>query len=201
MTTYAFPSDLPTPQRLRWELVSNTQTFVSPLTGAVQTLEIPGARWRFSAAFPPLTHEQSAVMQAFLLKLRGQANRFTVPYWPRLSPRGVGGGTPLIKGGSQTGSSIDIDGCPISTTGWLKAGDPVAFNGELRVVVSDVDSDGSGNATLVLDSPVRASPPDNDPVTISAPVGTFILTSPSAGWDIGLLMFGEFEISAVEFFT
>lgn len=201
MTTYAFPSTLPAPQRVRWELVNNTQTFTSPLTGSMQTLEIPGARWRFSATWGSFGAADAATMRAFLAKLRGQANRFTVSPWRYESPRGAGGGTPLVKGGSQTGNSLDIDGAPTTTTDWLVAGDYFAVNGELKLVIADVDTDGAGEATITFEPALRAAPPDNDPLTLTNPLATFVLTETVVGWDIAPGGRDTFTLAGVEFFV
>jgi hypothetical protein len=60
----------------RFGLVSNTQTFVSPLSGQAQSLERPGARWRADYKLPPMKRAQAAAWQSFLLQLRGGAGRF-----------------------------------------------------------------------------------------------------------------------------
>lgn len=60
----------------RFGLVSNTQTFRSPLSGQVQTLEQPGARWQAEYRLPPMKRAQMAAWQSFLVQLRGGAGRF-----------------------------------------------------------------------------------------------------------------------------
>lgn len=81
------------------------------------------------------------------------------------------GGTPLIKGASQKGSTLETDGWDTGVTGLLKAGDVFTIEGVFEinpqsyestgrlqhfVVQEDVDSDGSGNATI------KISPAIND---------------------------------------
>lgn len=89
------------PTTLEFGLVSNTQTFVSPLNGTVQTLEMPGARWRASFSFENLSDADAATLQAFLVTLRGQAGRFYLWNFARSTPRGAGtaapGTTNLLK--------------------------------------------------------------------------------------------------------
>lgn len=79
---------------------------------------------------------------------------------------GAHGGTPLIKGADQTGSSLLTDGWDTSVTGLLKEGDVIYIDAMLEinpqsyipngsrkmafVVTADVDSDGSGNATIPI---------------------------------------------------
>ena len=94
------------------------------------------------------------------------------------------GGTPLVNGASQnvtyaTAKDTDTqtlvtDGWTTSVTGLLKAGDVITIagvnsvnqrtredTGQLQqfVVTSDVDSDGSGNATLTIAPPIITSGP------------------------------------------
>lgn len=90
-----------------------------------------------------------------------------------LTTLGAGGGTPLVNGASQTGSSIITDGWPNSTL-VLKAGDVVQFAGVTLVydVTADVTSDGSGNATIPISPNIFSggSPAENAAVTITASV-------------------------------
>jgi hypothetical protein len=90
------------------------------------------------------------------------------PYWHVRN--GVGGGTPLVAGGGQSGSSIAIDGCTPSITNWLRAGDiltiagcPVIFDQQ-----TDVNSDSSGRVTLLVSPPIFVGqvPADNAVVNI-----------------------------------
>ena len=76
MTTFAFPSITPTTNT--FELVSNTRTFQSPLTNAVQTSSRKGSLWKASLQFNNLSGDDRQEMQAFLVKLNGQQHRFTL---------------------------------------------------------------------------------------------------------------------------
>lgn len=83
---------------------------------------------------------------------------------------GLGGGTPLVNGASQTGSSINIDGAAAGVTGWLKAGDIISIVGCPVVfdVSEDVTTSGGGTATIPINPPIFTgqSPADNAAVTI-----------------------------------
>ena len=195
MTTYSFPNI--TPSSTEWELINNTKTFRSPLTNAVQTATRKGSLWRVSMRFNNLDGDDRAVMQAFLVKLNGQEHRFTLAD-DSYTMRGSGGGTPLVNGGSQTGSAIVLDGATASVTNWLRAGDYLSFNGQLFMSTSDVNSDGSGNVTAYIAPPMRSSPADNLAVDISAPVtGTFMLAN-NPGWNNQPGIFSSFTLEAVE---
>lgn len=77
---------------------------------------------------------------------------------------------PLVKGASQSGSSLETDGWnnsvqvlnkgDIITVAGMNSVNPVSFrdNGALRTftVTADVTSDGSGNATIPIEPPINA---------------------------------------------
>ncbi len=114
-------------------------------------------------------------------------------------PHTVGalGGTPLVASGGQTGSSLLTDGWSNSVTGVLKEGDIITLaavngvnpiskvnQGRLRefTVTADVDSDGSGLATVPIYPPitttgarqtVSASPADNAVILIFGHASTY----------------------------
>lgn len=205
MTTLSFPSlSRPTPASVDWALVGNTQAFASPLSGAVQTLELPSPRWRFAMEFRNLLEPDAALLQAFLVQLRGRSGRFYMHNMARSAPRGVATGTPLVNGAAQTGNTLATDGWPPSTTGILKAGDFFGVNGELKMLVADASSNVSGQATLTFEPPLRASPADNAAITTSQPTATFMLDEDAMRWVThppvsgGLGVVSDFTLVATE---
>jgi hypothetical protein len=153
MTTYTFPSI--TPSSSTFELVTNTRTFQSPLTNAVQTVGRKGSLWKASLQFNNLTGDNRAIMQAFLTKLNGQEHRFLLPDHSYVK-RGIApdpADSLLVNGAGQTGSILIADGATLSQTGYLKAGDYIAFNNELHIVTADVDTTGIG--TFLYSLPAR----------------------------------------------
>ena len=197
MTTLTWPTFIrATPRALDWSLVANTQTFGSPLSGSVQTVEMPGAKWKASFQLENLTESDAATFQAFLVQLRGKAGRFALFNFARSEPRGTQRGSPLVKGASPTGTTLAIDGCTAAAT--LLAGDYFAVNGELKMVVADAAADGSGNMTLTFEPPLRASPADNAPLTLVQPTATFMLLSDESKWNTQPGRFSSFPIDAIE---
>lgn len=170
------------PRVLRWTLASNTMTFTSPLSGSVQSVEFPGARWRTSFVMENLTEADAALLQATLVQLRGQANRLLLHNFARPIPRGTATGTPLVKGASQTGTALDTDGWTAGITA-LKTGDYFGVNGELKMVIADAVADGSGNATLSFEPPLRSAPADNAVITVNKPLAIFMLANKESNWD------------------
>lgn len=195
MTTFTFPSI--TPSASTFELVSNTRTYRSPLTNAVQTVGRKGSLWRAALQFNNLTGADRAEMQAFVTKLNGQEHRFTL-HDHSYTLRGAGGGTLRVNGASQSGSSLVCDGATASVTNYLRAGDYVSFSNELHMVTADANSDGSGNLTLSLAPPIRKQPADDTIIDYTAPVnGVFMLASP-ASWNNQPGIFSSFTIEAIE---
>lgn len=195
MTTFTFPSITPTTST--FELVSNTRTYQSPLTNAVQTSSRKGSLWRASLQFSNLSGDARQEMQAFVVKLNGQQHRFTL-HDHSYTRRGTGGGSLVVNGGSQSGTSLVCDGATASVTNYLRAGDYISFNNELHMVVADTDSDSSGNVTISIAPPIRKTPSDNASVDYTAPVsGVFMLAGP-ASWDTQPGIYSSFNIEAVE---
>lgn len=158
----------------RFGLETNTQTFESPLTKTVQRVLLGGARWNATYSLPAMNRTQAAPWKAFFLRLEGGANTFNAFDPDGKTPRGIATGTPLVNGGSQTGSSLITDGWTAGIVA-LKAGDYFSVNGELKMVTSDVLANGSGQATIPFKPALRNSPADNAPITVQKPACTMIL--------------------------
>ncbi|MCG7984739.1 MAG: hypothetical protein JAY90_18555 [Candidatus Thiodiazotropha lotti] len=198
MTTYSFPTGI-IPKRATWKLSSNTQRFTSPLDGTVQTLTLPGARWSVDYPFY-LDNSNGRRLIGFLGKLSGQGNTFTIHDFSFEEPNGVGTGTPLVAGASQTGSTLDTDGWTVSQTGILLSGDYFEVNGELKIMTEDADSDAGGNATLTFQPPLRSSPPDSDPITVSKPTAIMMLDEDSYTYSVDQNKYYSINISCIEVF-
>jgi len=180
----------------------NTQTFTSPLSGVTQTKELTGAKWGASYNLSPMKQSSAKNIQAFLLKLRGGVNTFQAYDPDHKSPSGTANsspGTPKVAGGSQTGNTLDIDGCPTSETGWLLVGDYFTVNNEFKMITEDVDTNGSGEATLTFEPPLRNSPSDNADVEVSSPTCKMMLVDDNqSGWDSNQFGVYSFQINAIE---
>ena len=195
MTTYSFPSI--TPSSSTFELVTNTRTYRSPLTNAVQTVGRKGSLWRATLQFNNLTGADRAAMQAFVTKLNGQEHRFNL-HDHSFTRRGTGGGTLRVNGANQSGASLVCDGATASITNYLREGDYVSFGNELHLITADSNSDGSGNVTLSIAPPIRKSPADDTAIDYTSPVsGVFMLASP-ASWSNQPGVFSSFSIEAIE---
>lgn len=160
----------------RFGLETNTQTFTSPLTKATQRVLLGGARWNGNYSLPAMNRAQAAAWKAVFLQLEGMANTFNAYDPDCKAPRGSAGGTPLVNGANQTGSTLTIDGCTANIVGWLKAGDYFSVNGELKMLTQDATTNGSGQTTLNFKPALRNSPTDNAAIVTDRPTCTMILT-------------------------
>lgn len=200
MTTYTFDTDVGvTPSGQTWSLVTNTKTYVSPLTNAVQTATRKGSHWKTTATFNNLTGADRAKMQAFLSKLNGQENRIYFQDYS-YSRRGTApsGDTGLrVDGGSQTGTSVLLDGATASTSDYFRAGDRIAFDNCYHMVTADCDSNPSGHVTVPIAPALRGSPANNALVNFTTPLAVMIVTS-AANWDSRIGGLSSFTIEAIE---
>lgn len=183
MTIVAFPAI--TPNQTEMGLITNTKQFISPLSGYTQTSSRKGARWVLRLVFNNLQTDERGVLRGYLAFMEGQVHRVEVGDHSYTGARGALGGTPLVNGASQAGTSLVTDGWPNSTL-VLKAGDLISFtNGtykELKMITSDATSDGSGNCTLSIMPEIHTAPANNAVIVTASPVGTFMLASPAIRW-------------------
>lgn len=191
----------------RFILEGHTQTFRSPLSNAVQTLELAGSKWRANYELPPIQRVKAADWVAFLARLNGRVGRFYAGDPSAETARGTATGTPLVNGASQTGTSLITDGWTINITGILKAGDYIAWDTptswrELHLVVLDANSNASGQATLTIAPPIRESPAENATIIVSAPKCVMMLAADDgAGWDVNEALYYGVRFSAEEAFA
>ena len=174
MTTLNFPALSREPSRMEWRLISVTQLHVSPLNGAVQTQEMPAAHWAVSLTYAGLLPNDARLVDAWYAAMRGRAGRSYVWNFGQPTPRGVGGGTPVTNG-TASGASFSVRGGPLSTTGWLLAGDLVGINGTVVRLTADADTDSGGNATFSVFPPLRGTVADGGTITLVQPKITAML--------------------------
>lgn len=188
-----------TPDAEEWSLVYNTQVFTSTLTRATQTAELPGARWRVRLTFTNRIGRDARELGAFLTNLKGRLNRFTfTPSDAELY--GAPSGTGTVSGTVNEGASS------FSTTGWdpnitelFVAGDYFEVNGELKKVVTTVGSDGSGNATIEFQPPLRTALGGGNVIQYTDPEVTLRLTNDNgAGWQVSAPVIYGITIEAIE---
>lgn len=174
---------------------------VSPFSAEQQLYVHQGQYWEADIKLPPMARDDAEDVLGALLSLRGKEGSFLLPA-PNATPRGAGGGTPLVDGASQTGLTLAVKGGPLSTTNWLKAGDWIQLGSgsstRLHKVLVNADTDGAGKTTLDIWPRHRSSPADSAAVTISNCKGLFQLSSNSFEYEIGAAMIYGFALAARE---
>jgi len=163
----------------------------SPFTYQQQVVAHPGQRWAASISLPPMKRQDAEYWIAFLLSLKGQIGTFLLGDPNCVAAQGSASttpGTPRVNGGGQTGDTLIIDGLPINTTGYLLPGDYIqqgsGSTAYLYKVLTQVDSDASGNATLDLWPNLRVSPGNNGLLVVANTKGRFRLKDNVTQWGI-----------------
>lgn len=200
----SFPITLPTSPTSR-SIVIHKRSAVgmaaSPFTYQAQTYVWSGQVWLADIMLPPMPRAQAEPWVAALSSLNGREGSFLLGDTANKTARGVATGTPLVKGASQTGSDLVTDGWTNGVTGILKAGDWVQLGSgstaRLYKVLVDANSNGSGEATLTLWPKLRSSPADNAALTISSPMGRFMLAE-DIDWSIDTAKTYGLSFQAVE---
>ena len=172
----------PKPRSAQVNAVSNVGVSTSEFSFVTQKQVHSGQRFEITLEYPPMTSAEAGAWTAFLLKMNGQEGTVYVEDPDRQTAEGVATGTPLVNGASQTGNELVTDGWTISTTDILKAGDLIQIGDYMYLNLSDVNSDGSGNATLDIWPNLRSSPADNAAITVSNCKTLMRLASNSAQW-------------------
>ena len=189
------------PEASRINIKSVSPTFVSTSHSfKEQRRRRGGHRWLLEIEFPPMTRSEFAPVYAFAVKQRGQYETFT--YYPPTvsSPQGTATGTPVVNGAQSAGdNTIVTDGWSNSITA-LKAGDFLKFAGHDKVymVVEDATSDGSGNATLTIEPPLRSSVADDEGITVSDVPFTVRFADDIAEFDGGAPNIFSFNMGLIE---
>ena len=183
MAILSLPSGIK-PSSMEFGIEYNTHINTSPLSGSIQTVEIPGARWKASLTFNSLQPDDGREMAAFITSLRGSSGRFYITDYSHSSPRGTNlFSTVTVDGASQVGNTINTSGWTATQTGLLLPGDYIELEGsELKMVTAQVDSDGSGDATITFDPPIRTSPSDASTILTTGYRTVVLLDNDQINW-------------------
>lgn len=196
MTTYAFPSIAPNVMSIQIA-DPGTARYTAETSGAIQTVTRAAQVLILSMSFTNLTTSERGELIGFLAKLRGGRHRFSIHNYSEAN-RGNFSGIPVVKGANQVGNTVDVDGCSINVTNWIKAGDWFQLGDELKVCTDDAASDGSGEVTISFAPSIRTSPSDNSAIVAPQGKGIFILAEGGASYSNRPGIFSDFTIEAIE---
>ena len=166
-------------------------------SGKMFSTQVDGQRFKFSATYPPMSRSDFAPVLAFIMKQRSQKETFQISLPDLKNAKGNVSGSVLVKNAHTAGdTTITVD----AMTGTLKAGDLVKFAGDTKVymVVSDVTADGSNEATLTIEPPLRSAISDNASVTYDGVEFTVRLTNDLQQFSTDDLDTFRFEVDFIE---
>lgn len=189
-----YPIDWPhglRPRSIEWKAENSVVYTESPFSKKLKIYDFGGKRWRATVTLPVMELANARRWIAWFLSLNGIEGTFYLKPSLESAPTGSALGTPLVKGGSQTGQSLETDGWDANQSQALKAGDWIQVGSFLYRTLRDVAVDGSGNATIDIWPNLRSSPSDNAPVIIYDTKGLFRLEQiPSVVYNVQRLAEG-----------
>ncbi|QDP47970.1 MAG: putative distal tail protein [Prokaryotic dsDNA virus sp.] len=150
------------------------------LSGKKSSRLIGSQYFSFQVSMPPMTQEESQSIFAFLQKQKGGFENFTIQHPTDNLGSNRTQTDILVNGAHSSGdASIVLDGFDASTSGVLKAGDLIKFANHSKVymVQSDIDSNGSGECTVLISPALVSSLANNEAVTVNKPSFTVYLSS------------------------
>lgn len=203
--TISYPLTMPAvsgPNAVTLRARSTVGMSASPFTGEQQIFAHQREVWEADIALAPMKRANAEEWIAFLLALNGMEGTFLLGQPLNTAPRGVGTGTPLVNGASQSGKTLVTDGWSNSVTGILQPGDIFQLGSgstsRLHQITQRADSNGSGQATLDIWPRLRSAPADNAALTITNPRGVFRLASNDREWAIEVGGIYTIRFSAIE---
>lgn len=149
-----YPIDLPAEDcAAKCELVMYdvVTASVSPFTGVGQFFDYNAGRWGMRITIPPVGRSDGQKWISFLAKLRGRVGTFQAGVPGHRDPLGSARetqGVPRVKGGTQQGLEILVDGMPASTYEYLADGDFIQIGVRLYIVTARVNTNSSGEARI-----------------------------------------------------
>lgn len=184
MTTYSWPTTLAhpwLPKAQSWRQTHNNRVSVSSLSGATQTISLPGARWGVTLEWPDHSYAERASLEGFISRLSGREHRLSLWDLTRPQRRGTCNLTGVTaSAAAQFATAMTLNGCGVSTT--LKAGDWFAITtstgSQLLQVVADATANASGVMAVEVRQMLRGSVSASAAVTLDRPAALFILTNP-----------------------
>lgn len=205
----AYPLTIPTTIGIEQiELRANNVVAVSesPFTFVQQTVVHQGQRWEASVTIPPVRRDLAEPWIAFLLSLKGRRGTFYLGDPNMVTPRGTVLSTTSVTldsaaAAGDTTVAITKSAGPVKTN-FLRAGDYIQLGTDssrtLHKVLTDVDLDANGDATVDIWPHVRSTVSSGTSVVHQSTTGVFRLASNVSSWSINNASAYGISFDAVE---
>lgn len=214
MVSFSYPLSLPTspaPVKITPRPVSRVAVSRSPYTSQSDKQVYDGQMLVWDVEMPPISDVATySAWEATFYKLNGREGTCLFGDPSRTAPRGIydsGSDTPLVKSDispapNQEGDRVLVtDGWRAGGSGLLLAGDWIQLGSgattSLHKVLTDVDSDGSGEAEIDIWPRLRRTPSDNDTLTLVNTVGLWEMADNEFGYSIESVFWG-FSFTLIE---
>ena len=177
---------------------SEQKTKISTTDSGKQfTAQVDSQRWKFKASYPPMRRSEFQPIFAFIIKQRSQKETFQI-VMPEISTiKGTVSSIVATKLAASAGAtSVSLK----NVTGTFKAGDLIKFNSHNKVymIVADATGDGSNEATITLEPPLRQALLADDTVIYTNVPFTVRLTNDLQEFVTQELDFYRFEVDFIE---
>lgn len=181
-----FPLDVPLTELTEFTVDHHdANRFVTAgFTGKGVVQQFDADYWKARLRYRNIPREFAQEVLAFGNALRGGLGTFVLPFPGYSQPLGEAKdnpSSPTVSGSGQAGNAeLLVTSAPISLENWLLAGDIIQVGPANRPhwhrVLANVDTDGSGNATIDVWPRVREGTVNTDQVSLSTPLSIFRLT-------------------------
>ena len=173
----AFPTD-PAFRALNFQ--NNRPVLINQsLSGRRAVRQIGSQYFSFGVQMPPLTQDDASDIFAFLQQQKGWFETFTIQL--PIQNRGADKSNTSVKvvgAHNTTDNTISLDGFTVSTSNVLKANDLIKFgHSKIYTVLSNVNSDAGGAATITIEPNLVETLADNEVVVMNQPSFNVYLSS------------------------
>ncbi len=180
-----FPLDVPLEfvQEVNFDLETASAYAKSSFTRRIVTQEYEGDAWTLTLGYRGLTREKAQPVLAFKDSLRGPIGTFVMKFPGYDAPLGAAknvASSPSVNGSGQAGSkTLTIGSATPSVEDWLLEGDIIQVGPASRPhwhrVLTNVDTDSSGEATIDVAPRIREDTLDGDLISYTSPLCLFRL--------------------------
>jgi hypothetical protein len=171
-------------------------TALQLMNGREVITEFPQAAWIAQLSMVTLNASSAGAWTGPLSRLTRISNYF------RAGPPGYQGAaykatTLQVDGSGQLGTQLDLKGAQNNTL-VLRAGEYFEVGGELKIVVANCTSNGSGLATVQFEPPLRAAPSNSANLNTQTPTAKWRLARPEQSWGLQPKMLHRISLDVVE---